>query len=262
MVACTMEVQECPDGSFVGRSGPNCEFEECPPMVACTMEVQECPDGSFVGRSGPSCEFEECPPPMVACTMEVLACSDGSFVGRSGPNCDFEECPEGSTLELPEEEFECPQPVEGDDCISEESYEQCMTLKESGCKMIMSTFSCPPLHRCGDQPNQATEESRSESEPALIACPMDVKGCADGSFVDREGPNCEFKKCPEELNLRCSRELALCADGTTVGRAPPACTFEACPDGACPIDTFDCSNGVVLKRDPNMYCEFPACPSL
>lgn len=27
---CTMEVRECPDGSFVGRSGPNCEFEKCP----------------------------------------------------------------------------------------------------------------------------------------------------------------------------------------------------------------------------------------
>jgi len=27
---CTMEVRECPDGSYVGRSGPNCEFESCP----------------------------------------------------------------------------------------------------------------------------------------------------------------------------------------------------------------------------------------
>ena len=29
-VACTMEAKECPDGSFVGRQGPNCEFAECP----------------------------------------------------------------------------------------------------------------------------------------------------------------------------------------------------------------------------------------
>jgi len=28
-VACTMEARMCPDGSFVGRSGPNCEFK-CP----------------------------------------------------------------------------------------------------------------------------------------------------------------------------------------------------------------------------------------
>ncbi len=28
-VACTMDARECPDGSFVGRTGPNCEFV-CP----------------------------------------------------------------------------------------------------------------------------------------------------------------------------------------------------------------------------------------
>lgn len=29
--ACTQEVKLCPDGSYVGRTGPNCEFAECPP---------------------------------------------------------------------------------------------------------------------------------------------------------------------------------------------------------------------------------------
>ena len=29
MVACTMDAMQCPDGSYVGRSGPNCEFV-CP----------------------------------------------------------------------------------------------------------------------------------------------------------------------------------------------------------------------------------------
>ena len=28
-VACTMDAMQCPDGSYVGRSGPNCEFA-CP----------------------------------------------------------------------------------------------------------------------------------------------------------------------------------------------------------------------------------------
>lgn len=27
---CTMDAKMCPDGSFVGRVGPNCEFKECP----------------------------------------------------------------------------------------------------------------------------------------------------------------------------------------------------------------------------------------
>ena len=29
--ACTQEAKVCPDGSSVGRTGPNCEFATCPP---------------------------------------------------------------------------------------------------------------------------------------------------------------------------------------------------------------------------------------
>lgn len=29
--------------------------------IACTMDAKMCPDGSYVGRVGPSCEFEKCP---------------------------------------------------------------------------------------------------------------------------------------------------------------------------------------------------------
>jgi hypothetical protein len=28
--ACTEEAKMCPDGSYVGRTGPNCEFSACP----------------------------------------------------------------------------------------------------------------------------------------------------------------------------------------------------------------------------------------
>jgi hypothetical protein len=32
-----------------------------PPQVACTMEAKICPDGSSVGRTGPNCAFAACP---------------------------------------------------------------------------------------------------------------------------------------------------------------------------------------------------------
>lgn len=35
-VACTMEAMLCPDGSAVGRQGPNCEFAKCPDVTATT----------------------------------------------------------------------------------------------------------------------------------------------------------------------------------------------------------------------------------
>jgi hypothetical protein len=36
-------------------------FSPAPIPVACTMEAKMCPDGSSVGRSGPNCEFAACP---------------------------------------------------------------------------------------------------------------------------------------------------------------------------------------------------------
>ncbi len=32
-IACTLEAKICPDGSSVGRTGPNCEFAECPKIT-------------------------------------------------------------------------------------------------------------------------------------------------------------------------------------------------------------------------------------
>src|SRR3989344_4414359 len=81
-VACTMEAKQCPDGSYVGRSGPNCEFAECPKSspVFCTQDVRQCADGSYVGRVAPACEFAPCPTPTV--TGERILLKEGQ---REGP---------------------------------------------------------------------------------------------------------------------------------------------------------------------------------
>ena len=60
-VMCTLDVKQCPDGSFVGRVPPGCNFEECPTDVACNRDAKVCPDGSSVSRVPPSCEFAKCP---------------------------------------------------------------------------------------------------------------------------------------------------------------------------------------------------------
>lgn len=39
-IACTMDAMICPDGSAVGRVGPNCEFAPCPEPVKVTDDVQ------------------------------------------------------------------------------------------------------------------------------------------------------------------------------------------------------------------------------
>jgi hypothetical protein len=39
-VACTMDAKACPDGSFVGRAGPKCEFTPCPNVNSLITEAE------------------------------------------------------------------------------------------------------------------------------------------------------------------------------------------------------------------------------
>ncbi len=39
-IGCTMEAKICPDGSAVGRSGPNCEFAPCPELLPVADDIQ------------------------------------------------------------------------------------------------------------------------------------------------------------------------------------------------------------------------------
>lgn len=55
--ACTQEAKLCPDGSYVSRTGPNCEFTPCPTTIA--------PYKSGVRGTvllGPICPVERIPP--------------------------------------------------------------------------------------------------------------------------------------------------------------------------------------------------------
>jgi len=63
--ACTEEAKLCPDGSYVGRTGPNCEFAPCPNATGCEgYPVDACPAG---------CEV--CPP-----------CAECSSIGCHSPD--------------------------------------------------------------------------------------------------------------------------------------------------------------------------------
>jgi hypothetical protein len=53
--------------------------------VACTMEAKLCPDGSYVSRSGPKCEFSACPTAQTPITKTPLPTGGETF---SESNCD------------------------------------------------------------------------------------------------------------------------------------------------------------------------------
>lgn len=56
-VGCMAEARMCPDGSVVGRSGPNCEFAACPTTTKGTAQNYACPEKEYVdcmpGIGGP-----------------------------------------------------------------------------------------------------------------------------------------------------------------------------------------------------------------
>ena len=84
-------------------------------------------------------------------------------------------------------------------------------------------------------------------------CPEDVKECADGSFVQRQAPTCEFRECPV-----CPADEKTCPDGTVLARdITNGCEYPECPP--CDDGIFECPNGDILTRDP-ATCEFPLCP--
>jgi len=62
--------------------------ENCTGAIACTAEAKICPDGSAVGRQGPNCEFVTCP------SSTPLPPGNYSFYGKIsiGPLCPVEPC--------------------------------------------------------------------------------------------------------------------------------------------------------------------------
>lgn len=105
---CTKEAKVCPDGSSVGRGGPNCEFAACPGEAAPggadgsngTGANNHPPVPPVTEDSGasqqPDQQTDQQPLPpqgQLMCTMDAKICPDGTGVGRTGPNCEFAPCP-------------------------------------------------------------------------------------------------------------------------------------------------------------------------
>ena len=62
-ISCTMEAKLCPDGSAVGRTGPNCEFAACPEPTTGFLEGKV--------TIGPLCPVERIPPDLICQPTEA-----------------------------------------------------------------------------------------------------------------------------------------------------------------------------------------------
>ncbi len=103
LVACTMDAKICPDGSSVGRVGPNCEFAACPDVVAnlptkevvcspaskqaqaCTMEY-----APVCGLVEVQCVTTPCPPIRETYSNGCSACAAGNVISYTPGDCEGE----------------------------------------------------------------------------------------------------------------------------------------------------------------------------
>lgn len=102
-VACTMDAKECPDGSFVGRGGSDCEFAECLTVVReeptenlviiCSEEskqVDACIEiyQPVCGLVEVQCVTTPCPPIKQTFGNSCSACAQGNVTSYEIGECD------------------------------------------------------------------------------------------------------------------------------------------------------------------------------
>ena len=74
-----------------------------------------------------------------------------------------------------------------------------------------------------------------------VACTMEAKLCLDGSYVSRQGPNCEFTKCPDIITK------GVIKGKVNVG---PICPVERL-DVPCPVPPEAYTSREVILYDSN-----------
>ena len=159
-------------------------------QVVCTQEARECPDGSFVGRSGPNCEFAACPESATA----RLACGflDGKQVDcPAGQMCaTFDQISSEPTIRCLPNNFCDTACATDEECVVAESWPlQIHCVKKENTEGLIKPIKLAP----GSYQGRA--DGSEPTNPQSI-CMQDAKVCPDGSTVERSGPNCEFAPCP------------------------------------------------------------------
>ncbi len=88
-----------------------------PEPVICTQDAKECPDGSYVGRTGPNCEFANCPETKPSPTPNQQTYKNWKNVNIGGvvsfqipPNCNAEPGAGSTYVSCPTPNNETPTP--------------------------------------------------------------------------------------------------------------------------------------------------------
>ncbi|MBN2517249.1 MAG: hypothetical protein JXB14_00230 [Candidatus Altiarchaeota archaeon] len=225
-VACTADAKICPDGTAVGRVGPNCEFAPCPEPIGCPEDAKVCPDGSTVSRVPPTCEFAPCPEAPTCeedtdcmvnpeahtscCIVGTDVCSPIILYERLPPGwkCDPDECVcvsgmcEHRLNCYPPDEYEC---TTDSDCYYDEQKGRCCIIGTDVCSNTSPPFApCPsgytPTFNCSCEAGSC--KLLGDCLPQSSVGPLNIADqsrCAGITDIYKEG-SCLTDLAKEEKN--------------------------------------------------------------
>lgn len=220
--ACPMDAKVCPDGTTLGRTGPDCSFPACPEtdFVACEGEYGDiCPAvydpvcGSDGETYGNPCE---------ACSAGLISYKPGACGGDPAPGDPTPDVPEGAVPDGAEgcpEEFlnadvcyELFQPVCGSD--GETYGNDCFACREEGVDWFF-------MGACEDLRSRITECT----EPRPEACTREyMPVCAERDT----GVRCIAPPCDEATEWATySNGCTACADADVYRYRDGACEESA-----------------------------------
>jgi len=270
-IYCTMDVRQCPDGTYVGRDPNNgCQFFPCPIW---------CPGGQFYDGCHSACPniCGEAPSPI--CTRNCVAgcqcpqelwwdartgqCVKESQCSWDGCTCGEECYRNGVSGVCQADNNTCAVNILPPICCGagyntcqndyQCSYDQ--SCIEGCCVEQCNGYStCQNNNQCGY--GQSCEDGCCIED--VQGCPDDGKICPNGTVVGRDPDNnCEWFPCPDKCDV-----------GVLDGRGRMLCLQNDCciQNNTC-VEECDCTDDVrycpdlsTVGRDPNNNCEFFPCP--
>lgn len=277
---CTADAKLCSDGSYVGRTGPSCQFAACPtgngtstpptstttPGVMCTQDAKICPNGTSVGRVAPSCNFAACPTatsttstsgiPVVVNSYAQCVASGFPVREKNPPEC---VTPDGRVfVQSSSSDSACPQDAK---MCPDGSF-----VGRTGPSCTFAACSSPDLNPSNPGGTPGAVGDSGNYIPPLFGGSGNTSGSGmtnDSGTVSNTGNNSAF----------CPMDAKMCPGGTFVGRTGPSCQFAACPtststststpsdSNVCPMDAKMCPGGTFVGRT-GPSCTFAACPAV